>query len=119
MCIMLEDSRFLSNQNVEGTMDQNWEPSQPQGWEPRTVLSMGARMSTEKCQGLQGQSTCGARLNTRWPGNHLLGDCQKRSLPAAKPGHSPSSTPRTLGRQGQPSLHHLRPHFLPAVLYPQ
>lgn len=80
-------------------------------------VHMGARMPMEKCQGLQGQSTCGARLNTRWlPGTI----CQR--LPGRGPRLQPSRGTHLhlhhahSGGRGQLSLTTSAPHFLPAVL---
>lgn len=98
----LEDSRFLSNQNAEGTMDQNWEPSRPLGdGSPGLSCPHGSENANGEMPGPPGtENLQSPSEHPLAPGSHLRETARKMSLPAAKPGHSPPSTLPTLGRQG-------------------
>lgn len=83
-------------------MDQNWELSQPlRDGSPGLSCPRGSEDANGETPGPPGtEHLRSPSEHPLAPGSHLPETARKRSLPAAKPGHSPPSTPRTLGRQG-------------------
>lgn len=103
MYYALEDSRFPSkHQQASGHDDQNWEPSQPlRDGSPGLSCPHGSENANREMPGPPGTETLQSPSeHPLAPGSHLRETARKMSLLAAKPGHSPPSTPPTLRRQG-------------------
>ena len=82
-------------------MDQNWELSQPlRDGSPGLSCPRGSEDANGETPGPPGtEHLRSPPEHPLAPGSHLSETARKRSLPAAKLGHSPPSTPRPLGRQ--------------------